>query len=136
MKYLEDSGFEVYDYLDSVNESIGLPPLDRPEQLPVISSRARNIVNQCRDEVRGILPKTEIASLHSQKMAGSPAFQYFARRLETEELVVIMENLYANKVYIDSMQTLLDHGMDVNDSIVFYFELFGFRELPFYKCFS
>lgn len=126
----------MYDYLDSVNESIGLPPLDRPKELPVISSRARNIVNQCRDEIRAILPKAEIASLHSQKMADSPAFQYFAQRLETEELNIIMKHLYANKVYIDSMQTLLDHGMDVNDSIVFYFEIFGFREIPFYNYFS
>lgn len=130
VKYLEESGLAVYAYLDDLNASVGLPPFIRPDRNTNLAIRGDvDMVVKCRDEVRAVLPQDEITALHKKKLVESSAFKYFSGRLETEELELIMKNLYESETYKKNYQTCLDNGLEWVDNFAFYLELYGFRDI-------
>ncbi|XP_011299770.1 uncharacterized protein [Fopius arisanus] len=106
VKYLQESGFDVIDLVNKLNNVIGLPPM-KPVGRVAISGGVAGLVA----DIKSLLPLKEIKAMYYDKMKTSPEFKNLIDRLHSPKLQAIVDTLAANKEVQHIFKTLKAHNV-------------------------
>ncbi|XP_049774591.1 uncharacterized protein LOC126162248 isoform X14 [Schistocerca cancellata] len=120
LNYLQESGLDVYKYVNALHDFLGLPQLTPPSKL-----RHTRSIRSMVDEILAILPLDELQALFNEKLETSPDFKELYDRIRSPEFQSIVETLNSLPEYQELLQKLRDAGIDVDAVIDLIRGLFG-----------
>ncbi|XP_049801965.1 uncharacterized protein LOC126236587 [Schistocerca nitens] len=123
LNYLQESGLDVYKYVNMLHDFLGLPQLTPPSKL-----RHTRSIRSMVDEILAILPLDELRALFDEKLQTSPDFKELYDRIRSPEFQSIVETLNSLPEYQELLQKLRDVGIDVDAFIDLIRGLFGLKK--------
>ncbi|XP_047109029.1 uncharacterized protein LOC124777612 [Schistocerca piceifrons] len=123
LNYLQESGLDVYKYVNALHDFLGLPQLTPPSKL-----RHTRSIRSMVDEILAILPLDELRALFDEKLETSPDFKELYDRIRSPEFQSIVETLNSLPEYQELLQKLRDAGIDVDAFIDLIRGLFGLKK--------
>ncbi|XP_015127123.1 uncharacterized protein LOC107048468 [Diachasma alloeum] len=130
LKYLNDSGVNVYNIVNFLNDFLGVPHYPRPVR---ISRAGETGVQGMLNEIRAILPHDKIHALYEEKLKTSEDFRAFIHHFKAPQMQAIIDRLVVNKKFIELGYQAHKHGISIDHIVTFLQEVFGlkFPEVPF-----
>ncbi|XP_038206882.1 uncharacterized protein LOC119828713 [Zerene cesonia] len=107
--FLENDNIDITFFIDILNSMID--QVDRKRQSRhQLSGRDMNaFIQDCISE----FPKAKLAALFDQKMSEDEGFKSAIDNLQSEEWDKVWNALWESEVFLEEVQTLKDHGIDV-----------------------
>ncbi|KAG8238497.1 hypothetical protein J437_LFUL018276 [Ladona fulva] len=113
LKYLYDSGLDIYTYRNILRGIFGLPPIDPIP--PMRSVRAESGIIAMVKEVLSVLPIQDIRDWYNNVCFPDPSFQDFLARIRSAEFQSLVNKITTSQEYQDLTAILRSQGIDVDE---------------------
>ncbi|KAG8238471.1 hypothetical protein J437_LFUL016928 [Ladona fulva] len=110
LEYLYNAGIDIYTYINYIHGLLGLPPVHRPGSF---HHSTRSLMGMIQD-ILNVLPIEEMKKFYHEKVENDPDFQALLEKLKSDEFKNIVESIRNMPEYMDMMDRLRSHGIDVD----------------------
>lgn len=131
LNYLQNSGVDVYYYVNLLHELLGLPQLTPPSlraKLLKLNRGQKGDLGGLKgflDSVVQALPVDQIHELVEEKLQSSEEFAEFVEQLRSDDFKRIVDRLVSNEKFQEMIEKAREDGIDVDAIKEFLNDIFG-----------
>ncbi|XP_043482077.1 uncharacterized protein LOC122511091 isoform X2 [Leptopilina heterotoma] len=125
IKYLHDSGLNVYKYLNQLHDFLGLDHF-----VPLMEEMTRGITGGLPGlikDIEAILPRDKIEALYQEKLKTSPAFADLIKHLQSSKFQNVVNNVFKNPKIQDLINRAKAKGIDVKAILDLVTKILGIK---------
>ncbi|XP_057333258.1 uncharacterized protein LOC130672630 [Microplitis mediator] len=131
LKYLDESGLDVYRILNVLHQFIGMDPFQSFRSNKSALRRTGGMAGLLTD-IFDTLPVDEIRKLYHHKLESSVEFRTLVERLQSDEFQTVINALFSNEEFKHILAKVSEAGVDV-DTILRILSLIFNLEFPVYR---
>ncbi|XP_046402856.1 uncharacterized protein LOC124168644 isoform X4 [Ischnura elegans] len=125
VKFLYDSGLDIYTYLNFINDMLGLPHINPPVRQRLVAPKT---IMSMVFEILSILPIEDIKNFYHEKVENDPDFINLLARMRSPEFKKIVDTLRAMPEYQDLLNGLRENGVPVDEILQAINGFFGWGQ--------
>ncbi|XP_066592046.1 uncharacterized protein [Prorops nasuta] len=127
VRYLDDAGLDIVNYINYLHSSLALPPFVLPDTR-TFNVQATAGLKKIYDELEAVLPEDEIKSLFDYKIHHNAVFAHFVNSVKSPEFAKIVAALKAQPAFVQFIQNLKNVGLEPSAYFHLFLKVFGFQK--------
>ncbi|KAG7187707.1 hypothetical protein KM043_016763 [Ampulex compressa] len=132
--YLQNSGLDVFAFIQGIHQSIGMedyvPPeiaMDNLKYGSLLYAMATGGIKGLVEEIKAVLPIDKLQALYEEKLRTSKVFAEFIGRISSPDFQRIVNEVYTHEIFLEMRSKAKAAGLDLEAIADLLHTMFGLK---------